>query len=432
MSRRLLRASGRGLALPAACVLAAAACATLVPDCAKPARWSASDRPQHMDAWMLLDSRDPAVVFRSMHPSEVADIPQPTHFRPCCAFGADLHVRIGFVHIPGLKLPNVLGPDQLGHHYYDNGLVQTGATFDDSGRVQTERNGLVYTCRGGFIDVAHVRNWVDWTTFLATTIARHLETGTLIDLPSKGATLSARIGATEPEAIQRTGRLHSTLPLAQWIAFQLSVWDEITTWFGWSHLALFLERSSAFSPEDLYSNVIGIKIMAAIVAQGADRTEVLFNDSVDHWLGEILQELEAVDQELGQQAARAVEGLWWDPRRTVTDAALVQRRNMDVEMPLVPWLVPRDRMPEALRAACGDAPAPVPIGILERDQDGRPLHERAGLVIEVSDAIAAQEPFRSMQRPFTQDAFPEIIDYIRADARARFGPQAGDRNEGAR
>lgn len=398
--------------------------ATLLPGCARPPRWSTPDRPRDMDVRTLLGSADPTVVFRATHPSEVPNVPRPAHWRPCCAFGSNLRVRIGFMAVPGIELFNIIDPGALGHHYYDNGLLQTGRTIDYQGRSESEHNGLVYTCRGGFIDVAHVRNWVDWATFLATTIARTMETGTTIDMPPKGAAIAVHVRGTDPQSIRYGGRLRTAIPLAQWVAYQLSVWDEIATWFGWSHVAIFSEAASAFSPEDLYSNVIGIKIMAAVLAQGAARTETLYNDSVDHWLGEVLEELGAVDRDLAREAAYAVDGLWWDSRRGVTDMALVRRRYMNVEMPLVPWLVPPERMSPALRAECGDASAPIPIAIVDRDWGGTPLSEHASLAVDVGGELAGREPFRSLPRRLGKDAFPGIVDFARADARTRFGDRA--------
>ena len=44
-------------------------------------------------------------------------------------------------------------PENLGRHGYRNG--------------GGEKNGIVYTCRGGHIDIAHLRKAADWTAFLA-------------------------------------------------------------------------------------------------------------------------------------------------------------------------------------------------------------------------------------------------------------------------
>ena len=38
----------------------------------------------------------------------------------------------------------------------------------------TEKDGIAYTCRGGHIDIAHLRIATDWTAYLATQTYRHL------------------------------------------------------------------------------------------------------------------------------------------------------------------------------------------------------------------------------------------------------------------
>ncbi len=390
--------------------------------CASPPRWNAEDRPDRIDVRRLLESQDSGDLFRHMHASEIPEIPIPTHLRPCCGFGADLRVRIGPVPIPGFRLSNILGPTDLGHHRYDSGILAIVQTPDDRGETASERNGLVYTCRGGFIDTAHVRDWVDWTIFIGTTIARNLEQGITIPLPPEGGARVLRIAPGDPRLIDRIGRRRATIPLAQWLAFQLSVWHEIITWFGWSHYAAFPELASAFSPEDLYSNAIGIKIMGAVAAQRTARTEPLFNESVDHWLAEVLRGLEAVPRELGIEAARSLDGFWWDSEVRLPSIALVRKRNLDLS-PLLPWLLPADRMPETLRSACGVDPQPLVLGIPEA-HGGAAFWRRATLEIEIAEELASREPFASVGRRITQADFPAIIEFIRAQVRSRFGPEA--------
>ncbi len=415
--------SRRASAVRPARWLASCVAVCVLVGCTKAPRWNAEDRPEHVDVKMLLESEDPGAIFRHMRPEEIPVLPVPTHLRPCCAFGSDLHVRIGFLSIAGVSISNILDPTDLGHHYYDNGILPTGGTLDESGRARRERNGLVYTCRGGFFDTAHVREWVDWTIFIGTTIARNLEHGIAIELPPEGGARVLRIAPTDRDRIEQLGRRRVTIPVAQWLAYQLSVWHEIVTWFGWSEFGAFPEIVSAFSPEDLYSNVIGIKIMAAIAAQRAARTESLFNESVDRWMGEVLVELGAVSAHMGKQAAESVAGHWWDPGKRLPDSALVRRRNLDIVPPLRPWLVPADRMPESLRAACGESPQPLPLNLIDRDGGGS-FRDRATVEIELDDSLAAQEPFVSIGRRITQDDFPAVVEYIREQVRAQFGPDA--------
>jgi len=47
--------------------------------------------------------------------------------------------------------------------------------------MDEERNGLVFTCRGGFIDTAHVRDDADWTIYFGSRFFEKLASGTAID-----------------------------------------------------------------------------------------------------------------------------------------------------------------------------------------------------------------------------------------------------------
>ncbi|MBK7975280.1 MAG: DUF4056 domain-containing protein [Deltaproteobacteria bacterium] len=136
-----------------------------------------------------------------------ADIPEialPHAVRPCCVFGTDLEVAIGVVPVPGVELGNLLGPDDLGAHRYDNGFLsmQPG---DPRGRVSDEKNGLVYTCRGGFIDVAHVRDNADITLAIAAGAGAHLETGSTIEVPPQAPPCGFGCGPSRPRRWPRMG-----------------------------------------------------------------------------------------------------------------------------------------------------------------------------------------------------------------------------------
>src|SRR5262245_44313619 len=54
---------------------------------------------------------------------EVPNVPEPVRLRPCCAFGADLRTRVGVLPIPLLTIGNIIGPDTVGPHKYDGGLL---------------------------------------------------------------------------------------------------------------------------------------------------------------------------------------------------------------------------------------------------------------------------------------------------------------------
>ena len=243
--------------------------------------------------------------------SDIPEIPYPRALRPCCAFGADLEVAVGSVPVPGVELGNLLGPEDLGPHRYDNGALSVQRA-DPRGIVGLERNGLIYTCRGGFIDLAHVRDNADNTLAIAAAVARTLEeTGTTIELPPQGAAMRIRVRPVPTEAIAKHGRMRLAVSLAQWLAYEISIWHEIATFYGYTAIAAWPERISAFSPEDLYSNELGIRIAGGVILAKEARSDLEYGLGLDAWLERTLQRLEAVPLEDSRAAMQAVDGAWW-------------------------------------------------------------------------------------------------------------------------
>ena len=77
--------------------------------------------------------------------------------------------------------------------------------------------------------------------------------------------------SVDSETIAVFGRRNLTASLAIWAGYQLSLWHEIATWYGWASFEAFPERASAFSPEDLYSNLLGAKLVGPIISSGNGR-----------------------------------------------------------------------------------------------------------------------------------------------------------------
>ncbi|MGH8657655.1 MAG: DUF4056 domain-containing protein, partial [Gammaproteobacteria bacterium] len=196
-------------------------------------------------------------------PKDIPTIHYPRSLRPCCAFGHDLKVKVDGMPVPGVEIGNVLGPDQVGKHRYDNGFLSLEMS-DPREFVDDENNGLVYTCRGGFVDLAHVRDNADNTLALAAAVGRLMDTGGVFEVPPQGAAMRVRVAAVPPEKIHKYHRGRLAVEMAKWLGFQLSICHEIATWYGYASLAEWPEKISAFSPEDLYSNQLGARIAGAI------------------------------------------------------------------------------------------------------------------------------------------------------------------------
>jgi len=403
----------------------AVAAALAVASCSAEPRWHAHDVPIDRDVARLFRQEGSLGAPRDPYAGEIAKVPIRVNMRPCCAFGTQLHVRVGPVPVPFYFLGNILDARRVRHHVYDAG----DSTFSSRGGGNelgyTEGNGLVYTCRGGFIDVAHVRDYADTALYTITSIARDLETGGEIPMPDEGAKVHILLKPVDAASIQKQGRWAISIPLGQWIAFQSSLWHEIATWFGWSTFKLFPERISSFSPEDLYSNLLGARIAAAVVSQAGARDEFAYNRNVERWINLTLAHLEATPKPAGEEAMHAVDGLWWDSTKRIPDMALVLRRNFDVDEKVTPWLVPPSRKGAQLKAACAGDPAPLAIAN-PASMSGIDFAEQASLVIDLPVELASQPPFDKLGPHLTQKDFPAILDFIRAQNQALFGP-LGDR-----
>lgn len=361
----------------------------------------------------------------ALDPSSIPLPPEPTNLRPCCAFGADLRIAVGAIPLPGFSLSNIRGPEELGPHKYNVGIMTVGSS--KNGRIfETENNGLVYTCRGGFIDVAHIRDSADMTVYLAARIARIMETGGIIEMSDQGGKRHIVLNAIDRNRIANLGRRSIVISFAEWLAFQLSIWHEIQSWYGPGTMPGWSEKVSAFSPEDLYSNLVGIKLAAGISMLRETTDERRYNEAMDAWIAMALKRLQAVPRKSALAAMRAVAGIWWDPTKRLPDWKLTTRRRLDTGPLLKPWTVPMAFAPDP--SPYNDCTGAGPWLALDDQQDlaGVPFSNDAVLQIDVGDELARNGfPFpRKDSHRITQEDFPFVLAAIRRENAAEFGERA--------
>jgi len=395
----------------------------LLASCLATPRWRSSDDPFDRDPSRLFQAQGGAGAPRDPEAEEIADVPMRVNMRPCCAFGAQLQVRVGPVPIPFYFLGNMVDRRRIRHHIYDSGDSTFGSRGNGPEILHREGNGLAYACGGGFIDVAHVRDYADTALYTITAVARRLETGGAIPLPDEGAKVRIALRPVDPALLAEHGRWPIAIPLGQWLAFESSVWHEIATWFGWSTFRLFPEKVSSFSPDDLYSNLLGARVAAAVLSQHGARDEFAYNRNVNKWLDRTLAYVATVPAAAAVEAMLAMDGIWWDSSKRIPDVSLVLRRSFEIGEIVNPWLVPPSRFGPLLRAACGTDPKPLPIAN-PSSMSGIDFADQASLVIELPDELAVQEPFTQFGRFITQKDFPVIVEFIRRQNREMFGPLA--------
>lgn len=365
-------------------------------------------------------------LFDDIDLDDIPDIETPERLRPCCAFGSGLQVSVGELPIHGFSLDNVRSADDIGQHNYNNGVISFGGS--DGAMLSNERNGLVYTCRGGFIDSAHLRDYADWMLFFTVWFAKRLDTGGSIELSSEAGTRRITLAPVAPELI-RTHRVRAlSMKLARYVAFRLSIWHELATWYGWSSIPLFTERASAFSPEDLYSNILGIAIAQSVIEVGGVGSEEQYNQNMDDWIEEVLERMGAIPAEDGVRMAHALDGYWWDSKRRLPDPGLVKSRYMNLDYEIHPWTASLARSPEAdaiVHEVCSDGADPIVFGNSEM-VGPVPISSLVRFEIEIDPELTSFPIPRPPSRVVNQDDFPALIEAIRAAARIEFGPGADE------
>lgn len=240
--------------------------------------------------------------------------PPPKIIRTCCSFGSELHL----MGIPFIKITEITSLQKMGGHHF---------LGDES-----ENNGILYTRRGGFIDMGHLRDCADLTAYYYLLIleVKSKESIRTLTLGNEGGKKNLLLSI--PPDISDADALLT----AANIAYDLSVWHEIATWFGASFVPLIPERFSSFSPEDLYSNLLGVYLgMAAI------NSDLPYNEAMDGLLRQKLNELQAVHtMQETEMAMEAVEGKWWTREKALPSRKILLQRHFGDSEVLTPWLIP--------------------------------------------------------------------------------------------
>lgn len=394
-----------------------------------------------LDPDVLVSPRDVAAALGDplrpdedvIDPTGIPLLDPPTHVRPCCQLGMDQRVKLGDVEVPGYERGNVLSVEDLGKHSYDSGLVPL--TVDEHG-ADAENNGIVYTCRGGFVDTAHVRDYADWAFFLALRVARSLPEGTTVEVRGDGARRRVVVRPVPAEIVAERGRFAVAATLAQWITHRIGVWHEIASWYGVETIEGFSEKGSAFSPEDMYSNTLGIKIGAALVSDTPPRTLEEYNVAVDAWIPAVLRRLQVLERDDARAAMKSVDGLWWDSRKLLPDPTMVLRRKFEIGPRQAPWrledALPPEKIPARVREQCEGAGPPLTLVVPEAIG---PLSIAGVVTLEIEPegwAATAGFPFPRPGEPgLTSADFPAVVDATRDRMRQVLGDGL-DRPGGAR
>ena len=147
----------------------------------------------------------------------------------------------------------------------------------------SENAGMAYTCRGGHIDMDHLRIAADYTKYLSKKTYPCLLKG------DKKFTFNLNVDPSKyfvefeypdnwknlPKEDREKISKEVSIELGEYLTFTMVNWHEILTWYGFRSVGFFPEFPSAFSWEDVYSNLLGTRLAAQALkdtSKGYDET----------------------------------------------------------------------------------------------------------------------------------------------------------------
>lgn len=276
--------------------------------------------------------------------SQLPSLQKPEGLRPCCAFGHDLRAELKGAPVPFYRLDNIVESHQLGTHRYNDSVIRGLTSMVGGG---SEKNGIVYTTQGGFIDTAHVRDSMDMTYWIASQLWQHQGSAFRVSLSNE---LARREIVIRPYQVPSDPQQAFSVVVwtAARVAFDLAAWHEIAQWYGFESVPGFPEGVSAFSPEDLYSNLLGVRLAASLLLQGEGSDINHYNSGATAIITQALDQLGAVSKQATAQHFDRLDGQWWDSQRRVPNKWLVRHRNYLTSNARRPSEIPEE--PEANHA----------------------------------------------------------------------------------
>lgn len=288
-------------------------------------------------------------------------------------------------------------PDAIGPHAYAYSPLETG--------------GLVYTCRGGLLDIDHIRGAADNTRNLIQTVRRTLAEGKQgFTFSLSGENTRHKITIGYPSEWQDRADKQEIIDdiafeTGPYLAFNALIWHEIMTWFG-THFAGFEpEFNSAFSWEDNYSNVLGVHL--AIDAMRDTQRD--YNTAMTALLTEALRELQVQPRRVAIEASGSVRGDWY----TGNFIPDVKMRNFDIGLDgtVTATLIPNVSACKDVAADALAAPA-----LTRTTRHGFTVrHEILPYILEQWAIFKAA----GSNRLYADVHFPILMEYIIKDAAAR-------------
>lgn len=316
--------------------------------------------------------------------------------------------RLGCLPFPGtFSLYTLADPEDLGRHRYEEWDNLT------DGFAEAER-GVLYTCRAGFLDLAHIREAIDWARYMQLRVEGPLMAGkSPIRIPGREQTTWTlnvsyptwwkTIPVEERAAI--AGEASRVIGLR--MSYVVMTWHEIITWHGYKSTVVIPEDRSAFTYDDASSHVVGLYIadiaMSEAAALGWDR-------AVTRALPVVLTAMGVVPRERASEAVERVKGVWWGDEECLVRDAEFEPDGGAFAPRTVPCFSPCDDAP------AGALPLPSLANVAGYDLRGMLSVGLESGILEMASirraaGVAPRGPI-SVQRDF-----PVLVDRVRLEAK---------------
>ncbi|HEX3851588.1 MAG TPA: DUF4056 domain-containing protein, partial [Polyangiaceae bacterium] len=184
------------------------------------------------------------------------------------------------------------------------------------------------------------------------------------------------------------------------VAFNLSVWTELVQYYGLTKFRGAEEIYSAFTVDDLYSNLMGAEL--GVVALDS---AVPYDRAMDIALATAFRNLGAVSRAETRRILARLAGSWWSPDYAWPAPELTIVRHYAIGP-----LVPPKLAPDTIIAAQGD---PVVIDLPQTDGLGRPLSDYYQLEFKPYVSELIRFPHQEEGRLLAEADLPRLVDEVR-------------------
>lgn len=309
-----------------------------------------------------------------------------------CSLTGGPKARLGYLPTDtfGILFPD---PNHLGPHSYG---------------PLPDRGGIVYTCKAGHIDIDHIRGNADNTRYLVKKLRNVLsKKKKSFSFQITGEISTNKITLTYPENWDRLPDKEKIIDeiaydTAPYLAFNTTIWHEIITWFGHHYALVEPEFNSAFSWEDLYSNLVGTQLGVEAM-KDSDRD---FDKAMTEAIYRRLKALDVQPKSTAIAASDKVRGQWYTGN-LVPD---VKMRNFDIGLD---GTITPTRVPGVADCNCDPVPLPVPtLDTLKRYGLSMTYEIKPNLLLIQGRIFKAA----GSNRIFPEKHFPILIEYLKKDA----------------